>query len=158
MYTIDDRDKVVTLNERPRPNVGAPMPFVVSDEGHLFLSYGLAPRSDEQVILRFSMSESHHFGPPNEETLSGHPLWTRGLRHYGAFEVVGSSWIRSHERMDRMDSTHDPDRYETLHHYIFTFHDETFECIATVVVVVSRFPNDTDSVKELLHKIATLLR
>jgi hypothetical protein len=158
MYAIDDKDRVVALGGVPAADAGAPMPLVVANEWNLFLSYGLAPGSQEQAILKFTSSRARYFGPPNDEALEGHPLSPRGLRPYGVFEIVGSSWIRSLERMNRVHSRHKPDRYEMLRHYVFTFHDSTFECIASGVDVVARFPNDTDSAEELLHKIATLMR
>jgi hypothetical protein len=62
--------------------------------------------------------------------LRGHPLASRGLQAYSAFEVRNSSWIRQLERMNSVHPQHNPARYSMLHHYVFAFHDSTFECVA----------------------------
>jgi hypothetical protein len=70
------------------------------------------------------------FGPPNDEAFAGHPLSVRGLTPYGVFEVKNSSWVRRLERMNSVHPRHKPERFARLKHFIFTFHDTTFECIA----------------------------
>jgi len=69
------------------------------------------------------------FGPPNDEAFRGHPFASRGLHPYGAFRVEGSSWIRKLERMNRVHQAHEPERFRTLQHLVFAFHDSTFECV-----------------------------
>ena len=34
------------------------------------------------------------------------------------------------EKRNRVHYRHDPSRYAKLSHFIFTFHDSTFECVA----------------------------
>src|SRR5262245_11285948 len=70
------------------------------------------------------------FGPPNDEAFYGHPLAARGLHPYGTFQVEHSSWIRQLERMNSVHPRHRPDMFRRLKHYVFAFHDSTFECIA----------------------------
>jgi hypothetical protein len=70
------------------------------------------------------------FGPPNDEGLEGHPLYSRGLDYHNCFEVRESSWIRSFERMNRVHMWHDATRFARYRHFIITFQDSTFECIA----------------------------
>src|SRR5690242_16032349 len=49
---------------------------------------------------------------------------------YAVFEVKRSSGIRGLERMNSVHPYHRRDRYEQLRHFVFTFHDSTFECVA----------------------------
>jgi len=71
------------------------------------------------------------FGPPNDEAFSGHPLSSHGLKPYAIFEVQESSWIRKLEEMNSVHPYHDKEKFmENKKHYIFAFHDSTFECIA----------------------------
>jgi hypothetical protein len=71
------------------------------------------------------------FGPPNDEAFGGHPLASRGLSPYAVFEVQQSSWIRKHERMNSVHPSHNRERFLAgIKHFIFAFHDSTFECIA----------------------------
>jgi hypothetical protein len=148
MYEVDGLDRVVELPEAPRPNAGAPLPLVVSDENHLLLAYIISnpdpawdgsytrivsPASDGLpiAVVRFRLPAAHMLGPPNDEAFEGHPLASRGLAPYAVFLVENSSWIRKHERMNSVHPRHDPEEFLIRQkHYIFAFHDSTFECIA----------------------------
>ena len=87
--------------------------------------------SDREVaIVRFQAPYSHSFGPPNDEALADHALRSHGLKPYSWFEVLDSSLIQSLERMNSHHPQHRPERFRAYHHYIATFHDSTFECVA----------------------------
>ena len=88
--------------------------------------------TEEQVILvTFEHPSTHLFGPPNDETFSGHRLAAKGLEPYGAFEVFNSEWIQQLEAMNAVHPRHDRARFlEGKRHLILTFHDSTFECVA----------------------------
>lgn len=131
MYTVDELDVVVALSEIPKPEAGAPAPVVLANEQSLVLSYRTA--TAPFAFVRFSMPYLHIFGPPNDEALDGHPLWGRGLVCYGAHSVQNSSLVRRLERMNSVHWLHQPKSFEVLNHYIITFHDSTFECVARSV-------------------------
>jgi hypothetical protein len=147
MYSVDDLDTVVPLRSIPQSDVGAPLPVVVSNEYMLLLAYlvsepdpnwggsyvtevSLTTGGIPVALVHFRQALAHMFGPPNDEAFGGHPLAGRGLRPYGAFEVKESSWIRRLERMNSIHPAHRPEHFTQYHHYIFAFHDSTFECIA----------------------------
>ena len=147
MYEVDDRDEVIELQDAPRPDVGAPLPIVVSDEQSVLLAYILSepdpnwdgtyvtvvsPTSEDEPIalVRFHRPYAHMFGPPNDEAFGGHPLAARGLQPYAVFEIQRSSWIRKLERMNSVHPYHRAERFNNYKHFIFAFHDSTFECIA----------------------------
>jgi hypothetical protein len=147
MYSIDDRDEVIALQDVPQSSIGAPLPAVVAAEGRLLLAYLLEttdpawdgrtvhvvhPTSADELValVEFMRPKAHLFGPPNDEAFTGHPLAARGLHPYGAFEVRHSSWLRRLERMNAVHPRHQPAAYARLHHFVFAFHDSTFECIA----------------------------
>ena len=139
-------DQLRELDSLPRPDAGAPLPSIVTDDSHLLLAYIVAsPKpnwngvpqgvttdsADEQIaIVRFQTPRSHSFGAPNDETLHGHRLSQRGLKHYAWFEVLSSSWIQELERMNSVHPRHRPEVFRAYHHYVATFHDSTFECVA----------------------------
>ena len=83
------------------------------------------------AIVRFTLPRASSFGPPNDEAFAGHPLAARGLEPYGAFEVKQPSWIRALERMNAVHANHEPEHFARFRHFVFTFHDTTFECVAT---------------------------
>ena len=148
MYEVDDRDEVVCLDGVPEPDAGAPLPAVVADEGHLLLAYlvgepdpgwdgsyvnVVSPDSEglATALVEFRRPYAHLFGPPNDEAFAGHPLAGRGLRPYAAFEILHSSWLRRLERMNAVHPRHDPEQFlASRRHFVFAFHDSTFECIA----------------------------
>ncbi|HEY9714552.1 MAG TPA: hypothetical protein V6C72_13885, partial [Chroococcales cyanobacterium] len=144
-YSVDDQDKCVNLEDVPQWDPGDSAPVVLANEHKMLVAYRLCEREAERRQLRsgpFSGVEpvavvtfdpvfDHFFGAPNDETLHGHPLYGRGLEFYGAVEVLGSSWIRLAERRNAVHDRHNGERFMLgKRHFIFAFHDSTFECIA----------------------------
>jgi len=147
MYLVDERDKVVELEGVPKSSVGAPLPVVLSDEHKIMLAYIVEDKPSDWdgsyirvvdpstsgeplALIEFSSYSSFMFGAPNDEAFAGHPLANRGLHPYGAFRIENSSWIRQLERMNSVHPYHKPERFERLKHFVFAFHDSTFECVA----------------------------
>jgi hypothetical protein len=137
VYEVDEHDRVVLFQDAPQPEVGAPVPALVADESRLelaFIARRAHPSDDESIAVgRFVRPYAHMFGAPNDEAFEGHPLAARGLEPYGVFRIENSSWIRRLERMNSVHDQHDPEAFARLRHYIFAFHDSTFECVATDV-------------------------
>ena len=147
LYAVDGQDTVSELPRVPQSSVGAPLPVVLADEHRLLLAYLgervhethggtvihiVDPRTQGEtvVLAEFARYAAYCHGPPNDEAFAGHPLASRGLHPYGALEVRRSSWVRALERMNRVHPHHRPERYARLRHFVFAFHDSTFECIA----------------------------
>lgn len=139
MYSVDERDSVVPLSGAPQSSVGAPLPLVLQVEDRCLLGFYVQrptpfvdPESTAEpvVVVQFDLPKATYFGAPNDEAFAGHPLAARGMRPYGAFEVRDSSWVRSLERMNSVHPRHAPETFRSLRHYVFAFHDSTFECVA----------------------------
>lgn len=147
MYAIDEHDQVVPLDDLPQSSVGAPCPVVLTEEHSLVVAFflqdtpadwdgttvrvvGSDSSGEPAAIVRFTRPYASMFGPPNDEAFKGHPLASRGLHPYGAFEVRRSSWIRALERMNSVHPYHRPEHFSTLRHFVLAFHDSTFECVA----------------------------
>ena len=90
------------------------------------------------AVVQFESALAVHIGSPNDEALHGHPLWTTGLQHYAFQEVMGSDWAAELERRNRCHPMHDASRYRSLRHFILTFHDVTFECVAEGFMLTRR--------------------
>ncbi|MBL8874830.1 MAG: hypothetical protein JNM86_03430 [Phycisphaerae bacterium] len=171
MYTIDSKDTVRPLDVLPLPDTGAPLPTVVCNEWSLLVAYitsaapdptwsgqstsvvGPSTTGEPIVIVKFELVSSHMFGSPNDEAFTGHPLASRGLEPYGVFEVLQSSWIRTLERMNRVHPYHDPSTFSKCRHFVLSFHDSTFECVANGVKVVERL---SGSMKQALGRMTEL--
>lgn len=170
MYSIDNKDAVVALKNVPQSSVGAPCPFVLSDEYTRLLAYIVervdpnwdgthvrmmgSETSDETIaLIRFTRCRAFMFGSPNDEAFQGHPLASRGLLPHSASEVTHSSWIRKLERMNSVHSRHMPEYFADYRHFIFAFHDSTFECVAKDFTVTLH----NGTMTSLLPEMANLL-
>ena len=124
---------------------GAPMPKVLSSDTELYLIFYPATE-DENIsdipiarnsigdkgvcIVRFRQALSHKFGSPSDETLMGHPLYKEGLAPYTAQYLDKSPWIEELVKTDSIHPYHTPSKFKEYKHYILSFHDNTFECVA----------------------------
>jgi hypothetical protein len=147
MYSVVNPDRVVELTDLPQSSVGAPLPVVLGDEHVTLLAYivqdkphdaggrvltdgDLAMLVEQVALVEFKGCQSCMFGSPNDEAFAGHPLANRGLHPYSAFRINDWSWIRQLERMNSVHPFHKPERFQRLNHFVFAFHDSTFECVA----------------------------
>ena len=148
MYTSNGKDCVIPLNDIPQSSVGAPLPIVTADEHQAAVAFyrqetphdwaGSSVRvvdytSDEPwAIVVFGGCYALMFGPPNDEAFNGHPLASRGLGPYGAYLIAESSWLRQLERMNAVHHRHNTETFMRHRlHFVLSFHDSTFECIAS---------------------------
>ena len=170
MYEVDRGDTVRTLADFPQCSVGAPNPFVVSDGHRTILTFYVEKRQPESdgttirvvgptsaeepiAIVSFTGCHAHMFGPPNDEAFQGHPLASRGLEPYGAFEVDNSSWVRRLERMNSVHPYHRPELFTKLRHVILTFHDETFECVCDAFDVTLGTGSMQSALPDILRRL-----
>jgi hypothetical protein len=172
MYQVNRQDRVIELKDVPQSCTGAPCPIVLADEHTLVLAYYVVapnepwygkivrmvgPESEGQpvALVRFHICLASMFGPPNDEAISGHPLSGRGLRPYSANVVEKSSWIRALEKMNSVHPRHRPDAFARYKHFIFGFHDSTFECVASGYEVHHRKGSLWSMVPEMQQLIAS---
>ena len=85
---------------------------------------------DITALIQFSWCYCYKFGGINDEVIHGHPLFEHGLEAYEAHYIENSSWIKEESRINSVHNCHDQSSWDKYKHYIFTFHDEIFECIA----------------------------
>lgn len=122
-------EHAVLLSEWPRPAVPSE-PQVTADDTALRIRYKTA--EGKTAIIWFPLYSYLIVGQPNDEALSGHPLWGRGLNCYSVHEVIDSSLIRMLEQRNAVHPRHDRKRFlEYKRHYVFTFQDSTLECVVT---------------------------
>ena len=131
-------ERVVELDVKffnPAPNISEPV--VVQSDRACYLIYWV--RDMERKALEFSRCSISKFGYPNDEALGGHRLYEKGLGYYGFFEVLESEWIAELRQGNEVVF---PDfrAFPEGRHFIITFHDSTFECIASGFRLVDDFP------------------
>ncbi len=152
-YVVTGEDKVEEIEGVPQSSLGAPCPHVICGEQEVFLIYLAQEHSDKAngekvrivdgsseepvVTIQFIEPYAHYLGPPNDESLRGHPLVERGLTPYSCSKVQSSSWIAALEKMNSVHPCHRKESFDGIGHYIFTFHDSVFECVADAFVVLT---------------------
>jgi hypothetical protein len=129
-------------------DAGCPLPHLLCNDYKALLAFILRrpePGSDESsvetvspadekarslALVDFTPSISAKLGSPNDEVFHGHPLEGRGLDSYTAQKVVNSRWLAEIEAINKVHHCYDPLFWREWNHYIFWFHDTTFDCIA----------------------------
>jgi hypothetical protein len=105
-----------------------PEPHLVTGARTFLLFYKRHAEPDVVFVVEFDGCIGAKTGLPSDTTLSGHRLWGKGLRYYVAHEVEESEWLAEVGRLEKHRSS--PGWVAAHHHYVFTFHDETVECLA----------------------------
>lgn len=138
------RDMVVPLNYVPRSAIDAAEPFVVANERRVAVAYRIeeaeferfgpfAEDDDPFCVVLFSEAAFHQFGLPNDDDLDAHPLAQRGLRRYFAHEIEHSSLVS--------DSWGQTASAEGWRHFLLTFQDSTYECVAADCTMAGIYGN-----------------
>lgn len=171
MYIVDNRDLVRKWKDVPQSSVGAPLPLIISDEHTVAVAYYAeepdpswdgtyirvvdATTSNEPIaIVVFRHCYALLFGPPNDEAFRGHPLASRGLAPYGSFIVENSSWVRQLEVMNAVHPHHDRSRFmDGKQHFVLSFHDSTFECVAKEWTVLTARGSLTSAIPLLAEAV-----
>ncbi len=143
-----NEEYAIPLDFPVRWDIGAPLPHVIQNDYKTFLAFYLRvpdPGRDGTYIIvkdpgdgsaeslalvEFFRCVSSRLGTPNDEVLNGHPLFGKGLDGYTAQKVENSRWIAELEAINKVHRCYAPDRWRDLNHYVFWFHDSTFECVA----------------------------
>jgi hypothetical protein len=115
--------------------------LAVSDRGQavLAVSAHLADPDQDCVVFVWSHARAAIMGPPNDEAVEGHRLYSRGLSDLlWAGTVEQSEWIADLERRNRVHPGHDPARFAMLTHFILPLKEGTVEVVAEGVTVLRR--------------------
>jgi hypothetical protein len=129
-------------------DVGAPLPHLLKNDQRAFLMFLVKsvdpnwdgtyatvkdPGSQEKeslALVEFKHCIAAKLGSPNDEVFHGHPLAGKGLDGYTAQLVRNSRWLAELQKINSVHAGYRPDAWQQRNHYIFWFHDSTFECIA----------------------------
>ena len=138
----------IQLWKEPPKMRSVPEPTVWASEHELLVAY-FTSDDDKVAVLRFD-SSCHKFGYPNEEVLSGHPLYQYGLKFYDFHLVENSPWIVELCRQNRVHPRHSDWLFDDLRHWIISFQDTTLEVVGKQAAVVGVF--DSTSPDDALLK------
>lgn len=146
---MKDEETAIPIKTSVPQNVGAPFPHVIScglKTDLLFYIGTNRPDWDEtanRIQVLDSQSKEYvariqfntyaiRFGGINDEVLHGHPLYEHGLESYEMHEIKNSSWIKEQKKINSVHPNFKNELpfWDLRKHYIFTFHNDIFECIA----------------------------
>jgi hypothetical protein len=129
-------------------DIGAPLPFLLCNDNQTFLTFYVnepdpnwdgtyvkvvnpaSPQPAKLCLVTFKRCASAKLGHPNDEVQRGHPLAGRGLEGYTAQIVKNSPWLKEVAQTNSVHPYDKPENWKSLNHYVFWFHDSTFECLA----------------------------
>jgi hypothetical protein len=129
-------------------DTGAPLPHVLVNDFKVFLIFCVkvvdpkwdgthatvknpaSDRAEPLALVEFKRCHSTRLGSPNDEVFHGHALAGKGLDGYTAQVVHNSRWIAEIQKINSVHSGYRPEGWQKVNHYVFWFHDTTFECIA----------------------------
>ena len=129
-------------------DIGAPLPHLIQNDYKTFLTFCVREPDPDWggsyvtvkdpgdgsvetlALVEFFGCSSAKLGSPNDEVFEGHPLNGKGLNGYSAQRVVNSRWLAELEAINSVHRCYDPEVWRRRNHYVFWFHDTTFECVA----------------------------
>ena len=148
---------------------GSPSPMVISNDNELFVAF-YANRQTDTVephernmvydtgifALKFRLYLKYTFGLPSNETIEGHPYYKLGMKSFAFYELKDSDLIKQLESIEKVHPYYTPSKWIDYKHYILTFHDNMFECVAKGFEIreenVSIYYNATTLLNELSVK------
>lgn len=158
-------DRVKKLDIGIEPDAAVSGAVVIESEYSTFLTFN-AMRTHEDgqfedvgtAVIEFVGAMKSQFGHPNDEALEGHPLSARGLDYNDAFEVEDSTWLKTIREQNRMCFPDATWFGESLRHFVVTFHDSTFECLAEDLKVTIRTEPYRTIIGEIAERILVEVR
>ncbi|MCE0557463.1 hypothetical protein [Motilimonas sp. E26] len=115
-------------NVFPEIMVGAPTPMVFADEHIVKLAY--YDIEDDVALITFDHCFEFRMGMPGEDAISKSQYSGLGLLNFEPHVVEGSPWIDELEKRYKVISEFSRAQRNYVH-YLFAFHERTFECIAS---------------------------
>ena len=122
---------------------GAPSPTILSNDNELFIAFyadkestSIIPQERNTIYdtgifaLKFKQYLKYTFGIPGNETIPGHPYSKLGMRSCSFYELKNSDLIQSLQDIEKVHPQYSAEKWKMYKHYILTFHDNMFECIA----------------------------
>lgn len=148
LAAVKDEPYAVPCDFPIKWDVGAPLPHLFASDNKTFLTFYVDipdpnwdgtyctvkdpgdGKCESLAIVEFKRCHAVKLGDPNDEVHHGHSLHGQGQVGYTAQIVKNSPWIEELRLVNSVHSCYDARSWEALDHYVFWFHDSTFECVA----------------------------
>jgi hypothetical protein len=133
---ISNNEQAESIDFHPLWEPGSPNPYLLQSDNKAFLVYKIKNEPHKFAIVEWVQCRGAVLGGLNDEAISGHRLWNKGLKDcLFAAEVKHSSWIEELRKENSVHPYHDDEMFSSLRHYILLLKDSTFECIAAPYII-----------------------
>jgi len=135
--------ELVEINDLFNMDCGAPFPIVLGSDNDLMVvffkdeeidaeqSQESKDQEDSQVIaVCFRDYVKYSFGSPNNELLGVHPYSLMGIGANSFYEMKDSPLVEEQRNLAKKHPYYDNERWNGYRHFIITFHEKMFECVA----------------------------
>ena len=122
---------------------GSPSPIIISNDNELFIAFyadrdsnSFEPYERDTFLdtgifaLKFKIYLKYMFGLPSNETIQGHPYSKLGMKSFTFYELKNSPVIKELQEIEKIHPYYNSEKWKKYKHFIITFHDNMFECIA----------------------------
>lgn len=141
------------LQKVPPPLVGAPHPTVLASEHRVILLYYSA-KNYEKAICVFDHCFEFRMGMPSADKINDFPLHKYGIDAWGAYLVNESPWVSELDQLYGVIREFSVEA-RNYKHYVFTFHDRSFECISSGLEIITL--NDDHEYSAVIRELPILL-
>jgi hypothetical protein len=135
--------ELIEINGLFEMDCGSPSPTILSNDNELFIAFYADKKgnffepTERNTIydtgifaLKFKRYLKYSFGLPGNESLDGHPYKKLGIKSYSFYELEDSDLIKELQNIEKVHPYYDSAKWKMYKHYIITFHDNMFECVA----------------------------
>lgn len=159
--------KLVEIKDLFEMDSGSPSPTILSNDNELFIAFyadqkrALSDPTERNIIydtgifaLKFKRYLKYLFGLPGNETLNGHPYQKLGIKSFSFYELRDSDLIKELQNIDKVHPYYDSGKWKTYKHYIITFHDNMFECVAQSFEIRKENASIYNQVSNMLRELS----
>lgn len=134
LFLARGEETVVPIPWEPLWDACSPAQQVIASATRLFLLYRV-PLGDGDVlppavIVEFADYECFRECAFRNDTVESHPYRGRGLELHAAHMVANSLWIGREQNINATPPRHEDASWNDYRHYVLTFPDAFFECLA----------------------------
>lgn len=137
-----------------QPNAPEAM-LLADDSGQTVLAINPHPDDQDQrcVVLVWTGTHSASLADPNDETISGHRLYDKGLS-----EVLWAGLVprqRTHRSLERQGSvhpSHEPSRFDGLTHHVLQLKECVTDVVARAITVRRTGGTTLDAAPEAMRR------
>lgn len=135
--------ELIEIKDVFQMDCGAPSPLIMSSDRDLILLFlpdlyeedGHPQEFDVRdltltIALKFKYCMKYSFGTPSNELLYYHPYRKMGIESCAFYEVKDSPMIEELRNLAKNHQYYSDNSWKEYKHFVITFHDDMFECIA----------------------------